>query len=62
MYCNIWYPKGKDFILISYLDVEWVGYADNKKSTNGGAFYLKDILVSCHSKKKESLSLFIIEA
>ena len=48
---GLWYPKGKDFTLIVYLDSDWVGCVDDSKSTGGGAFYLGDRLVAWHSKK-----------
>jgi len=48
---GLWYPKGKDFTLIAFSDVDWVGCVDDRKSTSGGAFYLGDNLVSWHNKK-----------
>jgi len=58
---GLWYPKGEDFTLVAYSDVDWAGYVDDRKSTNGGAFFLGNNLVSWHSKKKESVSLSSIE-
>ena len=48
---GLWYPKGKDLSLISYIDVDWVGYIDDWQSTNGALFYLGECLVSWISKK-----------
>ena len=48
---GLWYPKGKNFTLIAYSNVDWVGFLDDRKSTNGGAFYLGDNLIAWHSKK-----------
>lgn len=59
---GLWYPKGRDFILISNLDVDWVGCVNDKKSNSRGVFYLNDRLVAWHSKKQESISLSIVEA
>lgn len=28
---GLWYPRGKDFTLISHSDVDWVGCIDDKK-------------------------------
>lgn len=53
LYC----PKGKDFIFISYSNVDWVGCMDDKKRTSGGIFYLDDRLVAWHNKKQELVSL-----
>lgn len=43
---GLWYPKGKNFTLIIYLDADWVGCVDDKKSTSGGALFLGDNLIS----------------
>lgn len=48
---GLWYPKGMDFNLFSYLDAYWVDCMDDRKSTSEGAFYLRDNLVSWYSKK-----------
>ena len=59
---GIWYPKGNELTLVSYIDVDWEGNIDDIKSTSGGAFYLGDCLVSWLSKKQSSISLSIEEA
>eukprot|EP00249_Psilotum_nudum_P000684 c12775_g1_i1 orf=90-335(+) len=51
---GLWYPKGKDFTLIAYSDADWAGCVDDRKSTSGGAFFLRDNLVAWHSKKQDS--------
>jgi len=58
---GIWYPKGEYFTLVAYSDVDWARCVDDRKSTNGGAFFLGDNLVSWHNKKQESVSLSTIE-
>ena len=58
---GIWYPKGQDFTLVAYSNVDWVGCVDDRKSTSGGAFFLGDNLVSWHSKKQDSVSLSTTE-
>ena len=58
---GLWYPKGKDFTLITFLDTDWAGCVDDRKNTSGGAFYLGNNLVGWHSKKQESVSLSTAE-
>jgi len=58
---NLWYPKGKDFTLISFSNVDWEGCVDDIKSTNGGAFYLGNNLVGWHGKKQELISFSIVK-
>ncbi|XXG82895.1 hypothetical protein AAC387_Pa10g0772 [Persea americana] len=59
---GLWYPRGKDFILLAYSDADWAGCIDDRKSTSGGAFYLGDKLVAWRSKKQDSVSLSTAEA
>ena len=48
---DLWYYKGKDFTLITFLDAYWVGCVDDRKGTSGGAFYLGENLMGLHKKK-----------
>ena len=48
--------------LVSYIDANWAGNIDDRKSTSGAVFYLGDCLVSWLSKKQSSVSLSTIEA
>nr|XP_023922506.1 uncharacterized protein LOC112033957 [Quercus suber] len=48
---GIWYSKGSNECLVGYLDADWVGCIDDRKSTSGGCFYLGNNLVSWMSKK-----------
>ena len=59
---GLWYPKSSTLIVTTYSDVDWAGSVDDKKSTNGNAFFMGDCLVSWLSKKKSSISLSIVEA
>ena len=43
---GLWYPSKNTFSLKSYSDANWVGFVDDKKSTNGGSFFLGESLVS----------------
>lgn len=54
---GLWYPKDTNFTLSAYIDVDWVGCVDDKKSTSGGAFFLGCRLVSWLKKKQDSISL-----
>jgi hypothetical protein len=58
---GFWYPKGKDLSLISYIDSDWVGCIDDRRSTDGTTFYLGECLASWLSKKKSLISLSTTE-
>ncbi|XP_057842295.2 secreted RxLR effector protein 161-like [Cryptomeria japonica] len=59
---GLWYPKGDDFTLKAYTNVDWAGNIDDIKNTSGGAFFLGNNLVSWLSKKQASVPLSIAEA
>ena len=59
---GLWYPNNNSFSLKAYLDVDWAGCVDDKKSTSGGAFFLRESLVAWTSKKQSSISMSTIEA
>lgn len=42
---SLWYPRGDDFNLVAYIDVDWEGSVDDRESTSDGAFFLGDSLV-----------------
>ena len=48
---GLWYPKSQDFILKAFIDADWIGSVDDRKSTSGAVFFLGNCLVSCLSKK-----------
>ena len=58
---RIWYSKDSNECLARYLDVDWARSVDDRKSTSGGCFYLRNNLVSWMSKKQNSVSLLMIE-
>ena len=37
---GLWYPRNQNFQLTSYSDADWANCVDERKSTNGGAFFL----------------------
>jgi len=59
---ELWYPKDDNFTLHTYIDADWAGDVDDRKSTSGGAFFLGRRLVSWISKKQEAISLSTVEA
>jgi hypothetical protein len=48
---GLWYTKGKDLSLVSYIDAYWEGCIDDQRSTSGATFYLGECLVSWLSNK-----------
>jgi hypothetical protein len=48
---GLWYPKGENLTLTTYINENWEGNIDDKKSTSGGVFILGRYLVSWLIKK-----------
>ena len=48
---GLYYKKNEKFELRAYIDVDWARNIDDRKSTNGGAFFLGKRLVTWTSKK-----------
>ena len=59
---GLWYPKGNELTLIDYLDADWVGFVDDRRSINGTTFFLGNCLVSWSTKKQYSMSLSTVKA
>lgn len=59
---GLWFPRGEYFSFKTYMDTNRIGSVDEWKSTSGGAFFLRNCLVSWLSKKQASISLSIVEA
>ena len=59
---GIWYLRDSNDCLVGYLDADWAGCVDDRKSTSGRCFYLENNLVSWMSKKENSVSLSTAEA
>ena len=53
---------GGNLDLKVFIDVDWVGIIDDRKSTSGGALFLGKRLVSWTSKKQNCISQSIEEA
>ena len=59
---GLWYSKDSNACIVGYLDADWAGSVDDRKSTSGGCFYLENNLVFWMSKKQNFVSLSIAEA
>ena len=53
---GLWYKIGGNLDLKVFIDVDWVGIIDNRKSTTGGAFFLDKRLVPWTRKKENCIS------
>nr|GFA77436.1 ribonuclease H-like domain-containing protein [Tanacetum cinerariifolium] len=63
VHMGLWYPKDTGFELTAFLDLEYAGCLDSRKSTFGGIQFLGgDKLVSWSSKKHDYTSMSYIEA
>jgi hypothetical protein len=49
-------------VVAGYSDADWVGNADDRKSTFGGCFYMGNNLVAWMSRKQSFISLSTAEA
>lgn len=58
---EIWYSKDTNSSLARYSDTNWASNFNERKSTTASCFYLKNNLVSWHSKKQNSISLSTTE-
>ena len=59
---GVWYNNDTNDVLVVYSNTDWVGNANDKKSTSRGFFYVGNNLVSWMSKKQNYISLSIVEA
>nr|GEU70718.1 uncharacterized mitochondrial protein AtMg00810-like [Tanacetum cinerariifolium] len=63
IHIGLWYPKHTGFELTAFLDLDYVGCLDSRKSTSGGIKFLGgDKLVSWSSKKQDCTSMSSAEA
>ncbi|XP_058767600.1 uncharacterized mitochondrial protein AtMg00810-like [Vicia villosa] len=58
---GVLYSNGSGSMLVGYYDVDWVGGADDRKSTSGGCFFLGNHLISSLSKKQNCVSFSTAE-
>ena len=59
---GLWNAKNNNFTLRAFTDADWEGIIDDKKSTNGEAFYFGVCLVSWLRKNKYSILSSTAEA
>ena len=59
---GLYYKRTEKFELNAYIDVDWGGNRDDRKSTSGGALFLGKRLVTWTSKKKSCTSQSIAES
>jgi hypothetical protein len=57
----ILYAHDENSKLIGYCDADWAGTADDRKSTSGGCFFLRNNLISWFSQKQNSVALSTTE-
>ncbi|RVX22856.1 Retrovirus-related Pol polyprotein from transposon RE1 [Vitis vinifera] len=58
---GLWYPKGDNFELIGYSNVDFAGCKVERKSTSDICHFLGHSVVSWHSKKQHSIALSTTE-
>jgi hypothetical protein len=59
---GLWYPKGSTFELLGYSDSDYASCKVNQKSTIGTYQFIGRSLVSCSSKKQNTMALSTAEA
>ncbi|XP_070019580.1 secreted RxLR effector protein 161-like [Nicotiana sylvestris] len=58
----LWYPKGRNFNLVGYVDDDYACFLVNRKSTSCMAHFLGSCLMSWATKKQNSVALSTAEA
>ncbi|XP_075092141.1 secreted RxLR effector protein 161-like [Nicotiana tabacum] len=58
----LWYPRGYNFDLICYADVDYAGFHVDRKSTSGTTHFLGSCVVSWGTKKQNPVALSRAEA
>ena len=48
---GLWYDRSNDFTLCTYTKLDWEDNMHDRKSTSGGAFFVRERLASWLSKK-----------
>ncbi|GJS73948.1 retrovirus-related pol polyprotein from transposon TNT 1-94 [Tanacetum coccineum] len=62
IHMGLWYPKDFGFALRAFVDADYTGCQDTRRSTSGSAQFLRDKLVSWSSKKQKSTAISTTEA
>jgi hypothetical protein len=58
---GLWYPKRKYLTLVSYIDADWAGCINDRRSTSGATFYFGECVISCLRNKQSLVSLSMTE-
>ena len=53
---GIWYPREYGFNLLGYTDSDYAGSVVDRKNTSGRCQFLGSRLISCYSKKQQTIS------
>ncbi|XP_074271853.1 secreted RxLR effector protein 161-like [Silene latifolia] len=59
---GVWYETSENFRLVGYIDSDWVGSLDDRKSTSGSIFTLGSGAITWSSKKQDTIALSSNEA
>ncbi|XP_074293720.1 secreted RxLR effector protein 161-like [Silene latifolia] len=59
---GIWYEASENFKLVVYIDSDWAGSLDDRKSTSGSVFTLGSGAITWSSKKQDIVALSSTEA
>nr|GEZ98168.1 uncharacterized mitochondrial protein AtMg00810-like [Tanacetum cinerariifolium] len=59
---GLWYPKASPFDLVAYLDSDYGGASQDRKSTTGGSQFLGRRLISWQCKKQTNVATSTTEA
>jgi len=54
---GLWYPNENELAIVSYIDTDWEGCVDDRRSISSEDFYLGDCLVSWLRNKCSLVSL-----
>ena len=54
---GLWYRQTNKVNFHGYADADWVGNPTDRKSTSGGIFSIRSIVVSWYSKKQRYVAL-----
>jgi hypothetical protein len=59
---GLWYRQIDEVKLHGFMDADWAGSPTDRKSTLGGIFSIRSIVVSWYNRKQRSVSLSLAEA
>nr|GEZ33486.1 hypothetical protein [Tanacetum cinerariifolium] len=59
---GLWYSKGSSIALIAFVDADYAGCQDTRRSTSGSVQFLGERLISWSSKRQKSSAISSMEA